>query len=141
MGPSGVKSLTWLESVIVSSRSTAVRMQLLLTEGVLLLFPSWPCTMVRWMSETISCALLTLRSSSEPVPCTGLGREAGDSPGALDANFRRQFNSDSKSLTWRESRRSSMIALCQVGNEQYLPFHFDHAYPQMSLSYHDDRQK
>ena len=65
------------------------RVRLLLTGGFLLPLPSWPCTTVRWMSETIAWAFLTLRSSSEPVLGAGLGKEAGDSPGALDVNFRR----------------------------------------------------
>ena len=43
----------------------------------------------RW---TIACALLALRSSSEPIPCAGFGKDVGDSPGALDANVRLQFD-------------------------------------------------
>ena len=39
----------------------------------------------------------------EIVPCGLLGGGGGDSPGALDANFRRRFNYQSRPLTWRES--------------------------------------
>ena len=39
----------------------------------------------------------------ETVPSALLGGGGGDSPGALDANFRHQVNFQPIPLTWRES--------------------------------------
>ena len=73
--------------------------------------------MVRWMSETIACALLTLRSSSEPVSCVRLGKGGGGSPGALDANVRGWFDFYLKSLTLRNSGQLSIIIQRQAAEK------------------------
>jgi len=90
-------SVDWIADLVcvcatVSGHSVAARVRPSLTERCLLPVPSWFCTTVRWISETMARVLITSLRMSEVAPCMLLGKGGGDSPGALDTTVRSQLH-------------------------------------------------